>query len=167
MIDLTTTTHQDFSLIKIKTLNSYWILFLPHAMIHVRIRYRCTYIHIQLLKRDLCISMHEARLRRATIEEKREERRREKTGEENKSEDIYIYIYVIIYLSSVFYNLFVARTHNVPTNCLSGAATANWSRHCVPNPAAPDKPKEGSHSVSRPKSITCSASDYWAMHNRG
>ena len=98
MIDLTTTTHQDFSLIKIKTLNSYWILFLPHAMIHVRIRYRCTYIHIQLLKRDLCISMHEARLRRATIEEKREERRREKTGEENKSEDIYIYTYMWLYI---------------------------------------------------------------------
>jgi hypothetical protein len=38
--------------------------------------------------------MHEARLRRATIEEKREERRREKTGEENKSEDIYIYTYM-------------------------------------------------------------------------
>jgi hypothetical protein len=38
--------------------------------------------------------MHEAMLRRATIQEKREERRGEKTGEENKSADIYIYIYM-------------------------------------------------------------------------
>jgi hypothetical protein len=36
--------------------------------------------------------MHEAMLRRATIQEKREERRGEKTGEENKSAYIYIYM---------------------------------------------------------------------------
>jgi hypothetical protein len=45
--------------------------------------------------------MHEARLRRATIEEKREERRREKTGEENKSEDIYIHICDYISIISI------------------------------------------------------------------